>query len=389
MNETKPTPQIGFNQSVLTEEQKLTLGTLTQKMFALGVSVKPLPLISVGPLVSIYRFVPDGSTRVSQIENLSEDFSIILGKEVMVKRFPGETAVSVTVPNDKRTDVLWLPIATEVWKYFQVKNKVDADLLGQKIEGGRQDHTPIPLGFGVDSLGRPFIEDLTSCPHLLIGGTTGSGKSTLIRSIIASIVYTMNSSTINLVLNDTKGTEYIGFAGLPHLLFPISTTVMGGFEQMDFLIEETNRRFKLYPRFQATNIHEYNAACGEQDRLALIVMFIDECADLADMKKVFEEKMGKIVQKSRAAGIHVVASTQRPTAKMIDGTIKSNMQARLSFRFNSQIDSRVVLDCTGAEHLMMQGDMLYKSARGLVRLHSPMAKPADIKSAVEMAIHNG
>lgn len=380
----EPTKIGGEKESpILSLEQKATLALLTQKMFALGVSVKTLPNVSVGPLLSIYRFVPDGSTRISQIENLAEDFSIILGKEVMVKRFPGETAISVTVPNDTRTDVLWLPIATEVWKYYTPWRE------GSPIEM-RSGHVPIPLGFGVDSLGRPFIEDLTSCPHLLVSGTTNSGKSTLIKSLIASIVYTMNSSTIQLVLNDTKGVEFTMFAGLPHLLFPISTTVMGGFEQMDFLIEETERRFKLYPRHHATNIHEWNAACGEADRLSLIVMFIDECADLTDMKKIFEEKMGKITQKSRAAGIHVIASTQRPTAKMIDGTIKANMQARLSFRLPSQIDSRVALNHTGAEHLIMKGDMLYLSAsRGLIRLHSPKASMNDLKSAVEMAVHNG
>lgn len=391
MEQIKPSQPSVVEKPPMTEEQKRTLAILTQKMYALGVNAKPLSDLSVGPLITTYRFVPQDSTKVSQIENLSEDFSLILGKEVMVKRLPGETSVSVTVPNDQRTDVPWLPIATEVWKSFHSKwDRSNGPFPEGKFKGEWPAHTPIPLGFGVDSIGKPFVEDLTLMPHLLIAGTTGGGKSTLIKSLIASIVYTINSSTVQLVMSDTKGVEFTSFAGLPHLMFPIATDVMTTFEQMDFLIEETERRLKKFPKHHATNVNEWNSACSEQERMALIVLLIDECADLTDMKKLFEAKMGKITQKSRAAGIHVIAATQRPSAKMIEGTIKANMQARLSFRLPSQVDSRVALTHDGAQYLMMRGDMLYYSAqRGLIRLHSAKAKPEDIKSAIEMAIHNG
>lgn len=364
-------------------EHKTTTAALLMKMIELGLAVKHIPPISVGPLISIYRFIPDGQTRVSQIENLAEDFSIVLGKEVFIKRMPGETSISFAIPNNERGEVKWLNTATEVWKYW--------NHLSSPIYRLTHKHIPIPLGFGVDHFGCPFIEDLTQIPHLLIAGSTGSGKSTLVKSLIASIVYTVSSSTIQLVLSDTKGVEFTGFAGLPHLLFPIATSAFQTLEQMDFLVEETERRLKKF-RDQgghATNIHEYNAIVDEQHRMTLIVMIIDEAADIMDLGKVADQKLGKIVQKSRAAGIHMIACTQRPDAKMIDGTIKSNFNGRLSFRLPTQIDSRVILGDTGAEHLMMKGDMLYKSPNrpGLHRLHAPKAEMADIFAAVEQAMH--
>jgi S-DNA-T family DNA segregation ATPase FtsK/SpoIIIE len=373
-------------------EQKTTIAALQMKMMELGLSVKPVLPVSVGPLISIYRFIPEGSTKVSQVEALAEDFSVVLGKEIFVKRMPGESSISFAIPNDVRGEVKWLSTATEVWKYWQkatiLKDPLNANV---SLVTRRPVHIPIPLGFGVDYLGRPFIEDLTQIPHLLIAGTTGSGKSTLVKSLIASIVYTVNSSTIQLVLSDTKGVEFTGFAGLPHLLFPIATSVFDTLKQMDFLVEETKRRLDLFRGHgsHATNIHEYNAVDDEQQRLTLITMIIDETADIMDMGKIADEKLDKIVRKSRAAGIHVIACTQRPDAKMIGGTIKANFPGRLSFRLPSQIDSRVILGDTGAEHLMMRGDMLYKSPNrpGLHRLHAPKAEQADIQAAVEQAIH--
>jgi DNA segregation ATPase FtsK/SpoIIIE, S-DNA-T family len=370
----------------MNDEQRKTLASLQLKLIELGLNVKPLPNISVGPLISVYHFTPEGSTKVAQVEAVAEDMSIILGKEVLIKRMPGETSISFAIPNDERTTVKWLDTASEVWKWYvkQVPNEI---VTGADIQ--KPTHTPIPLGFGVDHLGRPFIEDLTQLPHLLIAGTTNSGKSTLIKSLIASIVYTMNSSTVNLVLSDTKAVEFVPFAGLSHLLFPTATSALATLEQMDFLIEETERRLRLFPRHAATNIHEYNSVASEAERLALIVMFIDECADIMDLGKIADQKLGKIVQKSRAAGIHIIAATQRPSAKMIDGTIKANFPARLSFRLPSGVDSRVALNYTGAEHLMMKGDMLYLSPHrpGLHRLHAPLASLVDIKGAVEAAIH--
>lgn len=369
MNEPIKLTQPSAATQAFTEEQKTTLAGIQMKLFELGLSAKPLGEISVGPLISVYRFRPEGKTTVAQLESLSEDMSMIFGKEVMIKRMPGETSVSFAIPNNERTPVNWLDTAKHVWSYYN------------------KHPDSIPLGFGVNYLGRPYIDDLTQMPHLLIAGSTNGGKSTLIKSLIASIVYTMNSSTVNLVLSDTKGVEFVGFTGLPHLLFPTATSVLATLEQMDFLIEETERRLKLYPRVGATNIKEWNSVVGEADRLALIVMFIDECADIMDMKKIADDKLAKIARKSRAAGIHMVASTQRPDAKMIEGAIKANFPCRLSFRLTTSIDSRVALGEGGAERLMTKGDMLYKSPAGLFRLHSPKAELSEIRGAVEAAMH--
>lgn len=383
---TDPIKVTSLNQSAppMSDEQKKTLASLQLKLIELGLNVKPLSNISVGPLISVYRFTPEGSTKVAQVEAVAEDMSIILGKEVLIKRMPGETSISFAIPNDERTIVRWLDTASQVWTWYHKQ----VDTLADDGTHVTNHHTPVPLGFGVDHLGRPFIEDLTQLPHLLIAGTTNSGKSTLIKSLIASIVYTMNSSTVNLVLSDTKAVEFVPFAGLPHLLFPTATSALATLEQMDFLIEETERRLKLFPRHAATNIHEYNSVASEAERLALIVMVIDECADIMDLGKIADQKLGKIVQKSRAAGIYIIAATQRPSVDVIKGTIKSNFPGRLSFRLRSGTDSRTILNDTGAESLMMKGDMLFSSPSrpGLHRLHAPLASLIDIRGAVEAAM---
>jgi S-DNA-T family DNA segregation ATPase FtsK/SpoIIIE len=249
---------------------------------------------------------------------------------------------------------------------------------------------------GSDWLGKVFVDDLTTLPHLLVAGSTGSGKSVFMRSILATIVHKMNN--IKLVLSDTKGVEFNDFIGSPSLIYgeramsPLRTV-----EHMDNLCKETDQRLEAIGNLGARNIQKYNSRFdgNASMRMPYIILAIDELADIVDLanekgraRKIGAEKLDYLTRKARAAGIHVIASTQRPSVDVVKGVVKSNFIARLSFRMPSGIDSRVVLDEEGAEHLMKQGDMLYKSPNfpGLLRLHSGLATSSDIKSVLEYSV---
>jgi DNA segregation ATPase FtsK/SpoIIIE, S-DNA-T family len=363
----------------LTDEQLEVSAKLTMKMVDLGHSVGFIKdQISIGPIVSVYRFAPKGSTKVSHLEAMAEDFAIALGVEnVLVKRIPGESYVSIWVPNKERRYINWRDTISE---FSKVSSK-----------------THIPLNFGVDYLGRPHIQDLSSLPHILIAGSTGSGKSTLLSSFIASIIYSKPSNEVQFVLSDTKGVEFGHFEGAPHLLFPVATTVYQTLERLDWLIEEMNRRLLVFGKRGVRNIHEYNQT--NADRLSHITLIIDELADLLgdsgrasseggpSLGKISSQKIGELARKARASGIHIIAATQRPSTKVVTGDIKANFPARLCFRVPSGIDSRVVLGTEGAEYLLSRGDMLYvdPARPGLHRLHAPIADIRDIQGAVTVA----
>jgi len=370
--------------STQTDEQRAVASAIAFKLASLGLSVKFVEPISVGPIVSAYRFVPVGKTRVAHIEALAQDFAIALSVEdVFVKRMPGEVAVGIFVPNRQRSWVKWRD------KVGQVKGYHDVALY------------KIPLFLGIDYLGNHVVEDLTLFPHLLIAGSTGSGKSTLLSAIIATIVYTVNSNDIKFVLSDTTGVEWGHFVGAPHLLFEPATNIYQTLERLDWLIVIMESRLKELAKYGLRNILEYNASYFDTGtkKLPYIVLVIDELADLlADRRrsdedrspslgKVAESKLSQLAQKARKTGIHVIASTQRPSVKLLAGDIKANFPARLSFRLPSGADSRTVLSTEGAEHLLARGDMLFINPNkpGLQRLHAAEASIEDITAAVEVA----
>lgn len=376
----------------LTEEQKDTIAKIQTKCIMLGYSVKFVLPIDRGPIVSVYRFMPQGGTKVTNIENISDDFAIALGVDsVFVKRLPGEHAVGLFVPNKQRTIVKFQTTVDSVWLASQSKD------------------VSVPLNFGVDYLGRPFVEDLATLPHLLIAGSTGSGKSTLVSSIIASLMYCKPS--VKFVLSDTKNVEFGHFEGAPQLKYDIAKTVYQTVEQLEYIIEEMSERLKLIGGCGDRNFHEYNSHMGVQARTSLgmkdgimtpIVIIIDELADIlgasekmesGDNKrgpaigKIAQAKLSTIVQKSRAAGVYVIACTQRPSVNVVIGSIKANFPARLSFRLPTEADSRTVLGISGAEHLLSKGDMLYISPNrpGITRLHAPFTELEDIKLMTKIA----
>ena len=372
----------------LTAEQVAILAKIAVKFAELGVEADFVPPVAEGPIISAYRFFPTSRTRVSHLEALASDIAVTLGVEdVLIKRLPGESAVGVFVPNAKRSFIDFKNTVNAVWTHQASDLRYD-----------------VPLNLGVDHLGRPAIENLAMLPHLLIAGSTGAGKSTLLSSILATIVYIVNSNAVQLVLSDTKNVEFGHFIGAPHLLFPPATSVYQTLEQMDWVIDEMESRLKKLSKTGCRNVHEYNLICaptgGRCTPLPFIVLVIDELADLLmdrarpsegrgpSIGKIAESKLSTIVQKSRAAGVYVIASTQRPSVNVVIGSIKANFPARLSFRLPSEADSRTVLGFSGAEHLLSRGDMLFVSPNrpGVLRLHAPYASITDIQAAVEAAI---
>ena len=366
--------------------QKATYVVLVHKLTELGLNVRPSDTVSEGPILTIYRVIPFGSTKVSHIEAISADLAIALGVEdVVVKRIPGEAAVSLFIPNKDRRWVDWkLEIGGVATIVKAMKPKV-------------------PLFLGVDHLGRYVIEDLTLFPHLLIAGSTGGGKSTLTTSLIGTLAWLYKPNEVRFALSDTKGVEFGHFIGLPHLLFDPATNIYRTLEQMDWLIEEMERRLHLCSKAQVHNIIEYNERFTTTT-LPYVVFLIDELADLLlDSRKEGDEgkgptlgkiahgKLFKLAQKARATGIHVIASTQRPSVKLVDGDVKANFPARLSFRLPSEADSRTVLGTSGAEHLLARGDMLFISPNkpGISRVHAPKSEVEDVKACVEYASRRG
>ena len=370
----------------LTDEQLRTVAVLQVKLTSLGVDGHFLQEAMEGPIITLYKFVPQNATRVSLIERLSDDMAVALGVEaVQVKRLPGESAVGISVPNKDKKLVNFRDCVGSVWSNYN--------------SGGKR----IPLLFGIDYMGQSIVEDLSLLPHLLIAGATGSGKSTFLNSILAALIYTVPSSRVKLVLSDVKQVEFTNYVGTPHLLYPISTSVKETLEHMEWVIDEINKRLSTLAKALCQNILQYNE---KFKTMPYIVMVIDELAEILQDQsrdtyvddlnkeklgktygKIAEHRLGLIAQKARATGIHVIAATQRPSVKVVEGNIKANFPARVSFRLPSEADSRTILGTSGAEQLLSQGDMLYLSPNtpAIRRLHAPYATITDIQAAIEMA----
>lgn len=362
----------------LTQEQLETLASLIERLHSLGVTAKFVD-VAEGPVVTVYRFLPTGKTRVSHLEALSADFAVATGSEaIVVKRVPGDTAVGVFVPNRVRVPVHFRDCVAKAW--------------------GVKDEKAVPLCLGIDNYGNFIVEDLAEMPHLLVAGSTGSGKSTLLTSLIAASVYLVDSSRLALILSDTKGVEFAHFAKVPHLLFEPATSPYQTCERMEWLVNETDRRMKEFKYAGLRNIKEYNE--GNQKPFPFIILIIDELADILTDRSKTDDKLSlgklaaaqlsRIVARSRAAGCYVIAATQRPSVDIVAGSIKSNFPARISFRLPSQIDSRTVLGYGGAEHLLSQGDMLFVNPNkpGLIRLHAPLASYVDVEACVEASVRS-
>ena len=324
--------------------------------------------IQIGPRVSRYEIKIPKGTRVDKIRRLTNDIAIALGvrtirMELSVPRKP--QTIAIEVPNSISGTVhISSIVKTEIFKTMK---------------------TPTPLVLGLDVKGRPIIEDLRKQPHLLIAGATGSGKSVCINTILTVMLLKSSPQSLKLMLIDPKRVELSAFAHLPHLLFPILTEANEAVAGLEWMLMEMDRRYKILKESKVRSIESFNAQVEESQKLPYIVIVIDELADLMMVSaKDTEQKIARLAQLARAAGIHLIIATQRPSTDVITGLIKANIPARIAFAVSSQVDSRVILDTTGAEKLLGMGDMLFVSPRYRhpIRIQGAYTSDEDIENVV-------
>jgi S-DNA-T family DNA segregation ATPase FtsK/SpoIIIE len=365
-------------QSVNEEELKLVAQVLTAKYAEFDVHGQ-VTQINPGPVVTTFEFKPEAGIKYSRIIGLTDDLCLALRAEsILVERMPGKSTVGIQVPNRER-EIIWLRENIESQEFLGTKSK-------------------LTIAMGKDINGRIAAADLAGMPHLLIAGSTGTGKSVAINAMIMSILYKSTPDEVRLVLVDPKRLELGNYEGVPHLYTPIITEPKLAANALRNAVREMERRLKLLAAKGVRNIDSYNRlfddtpslfseqATGDEGPIPKIVIIIDELADLMmlDGNNV-EESITRLAQMARAVGIHLVLATQRPSVDVITGLIKANFPARVSFRVATKVDSRTILDANGAESLLGRGDMLYLpsgSAR-VHRLHAPYVTEKEIEAVVE------
>ena len=297
--------------------------------------------VSVGPVVTRYELKPAAGVKLSRIEALDSDLSLALAARTLriEAPVPGKSVVGIEVPN-LAIGMVTLKDVAETAMFKDASSK-------------------LTVALGRDVAGSPIVADLAKLPHLLIAGQTGSGKSVSINSIICSLLMTATPDDVRLILADPKRVELAGFNNIPHLVVPVVTDHDKILNALYWAVGEMDRRYRLFARATARNIEAYNAARTGPDRIPYIVLIIDELADLMMSAPIQVEKaITRLAQLARATGIHLVVATQRPSVDVITGLIKANIPARIAFATASSIDSRTILDMTGAEKLLGRGDML-------------------------------
>ena len=316
--------------------------------------------INNGPVVSLYEFEPAPGVKVSKIINLSDDLARNTSStSARVSTIPGKNTVGIEIPNELRESV-----------YLK-------EIIGNEKFQKKEINLPIAIGKSIS--GMPIIGDLTSMPHLLIAGTTGSGKSVCINTIIVSLLYKLSPDLCKFILIDPKMLELSAYEGIPHLLTPVITDSKKAASALGWTVKEMNSRYKLMSKDGVRNIDGYNSK--HKLKMPYIVVVVDEMSDLMLVAgKEIENYIQKLSQMARAAGIHIIMATQRPSVDVITGTIKANFPTRISFRVSSKIDSRTILGEQGAEQLLGNGDMLFmSSANRIVRIHGPYVSEKEIE----------
>ena len=316
---------------------------------------------SHGPVVTLNEFEPAAGVKVSKIINLSDDIARNTSSEsARISIIPGSNTVGIELPNTTRESVYLSEIL------------INADFKKKEIK--------LPIALGKSISGNPIVGDLSSMPHLLIAGTTGSGKSVCINTIILSLLYRHTPEKCKFILIDPKMLELSTYEGVPHLLCPVITEAKKAASVLGWVVKEMESRYRLMTKEGVRNIDSYNS----KHRLPMpyIVVVVDEMSDLMLVAgKEIENYIQKLSQMARAAGIHIIMATQRPSVDVITGTIKANFPTRISFQVTSKIDSRTILGEQGAEQLLGKGDMLYmSSANRIVRIHAPFVSDNEIEN---------
>ena len=316
--------------------------------------------INNGPVVSLYEFEPAPGIKVSKIVNLSDDIARNTSSiSARVSPVPGKSTVGIEIPNPKRESVILSEIISS--------------------ENFRKRDVKLPITLGKSISGLPLVADLASMPHLLVAGTTGSGKSVCINSIILSILFKHSPETCKLILIDPKMLELSSYEGIPHLLTPVITDANKATSALSWTVREMENRYKLMSSEGVRNIDSYNQK--HKLKMPYIVVAVDEMSDLMLVSgKEIENYVQKLSAMARAAGIHIIMATQRPSVDVITGTIKANFPTRISFQVSSKIDSKTILGEQGAEQLLGKGDMLFmSSANKIFRIHGPYVSEKEIE----------
>jgi len=323
-----------------------------------------------GPVVSTFEFKPAANVKVSKILNLQDDLAMALSAETIRIQapIPGKDVVGIEIPNET-VDTIYL-----------------REILDDKLF--QDSSSPLTIVLGKDIVGKPFVTDLKKLPHLLIAGTTGSGKSVGINAMILSLLYKNSPDQLRLLMIDPKMLEFSTYNDIPHLLTPVITKPKQAIVALNNMVAEMERRYELMAETRTKNIENYNEKIKKEggEHFPYIVVIIDELADLMMTSgKDVEISIARLAQKSRACGIHLIVATQRPSVDVVTGLIKANLPSRISYRVGQKVDSKIILDQMGAESLLGRGDMLFTppGSPALVRLHAPWATEDEIEKIVE------
>ena len=343
---------------------------LEDTLMSFGVEAKVLQ-VTKGPSVTRFEIQPSPGVKVSKIVNLQDDIALGLAASAvrMEAPIPGKSAIGIEVPNKKQTPVFLREVLDS--KEFQESNK------------------KISFALGKDITGTCIVGDLSEMPHMLIAGATGSGKSVCINSLIVSLLYKYSPDDIKLLMIDPKVVELSVYNGIPHLLIPVVTEPKKAAGALNWAVNEMDKRYELFTKYKVKNIKSYNQQVEKgfiSEKLPYIVLIVDELADLMmTCPNDVEDYICRLAQKARAAGIHLIIATQRPSVDVITGVIKANIPSRISFAVSSGIDSRTILDQPGAEKLLGRGDMLYSpmGANKPLRIQGAFISEEEVENVVE------
>ena len=353
-----------------------TASKLQKTLYSFGVSAK-VENVSVGPTITRYELKPAEGVRVSKIANLADDIALSLAAETIriEAPIPGKQAVGIEIPN-KEKEVVHLRDIIDSNDFKSAKSK-------------------LAFALGKNAAGEAIVTDIAKMPHVLIAGSTGSGKSVCINTLITSIIYKSKPSEVKLVMVDPKVVELSVYNGIPHLLIPVVTDPKKAAGALAWAVQEMVNRYHLFAEKNVRDIAGYNEALekeGAEGKLPQIVIIIDELADLMMVaKNDVEDAICRLAQMARAAGMHLVIATQRPSVDVITGIIKANIASRISFAVTSQVDSRTILDSAGAEKLLGKGDMLFFPTGVLkpIRIQGAFISDGEVEKIVSFLKENG
>ena len=323
-----------------------------------------------GPIVTTFEFKPAPNVKVSKILNLQDDLAMAL-KATTIRiqaPIPGKDVVGIEVPNEDTQTIYMREI-------------LESELF-------QNSKSPLTIILGKDIVGKPFVTDLKKLPHLLIAGTTGSGKSVGINAMILSLLYKNSPDNLKMIMIDPKMLEFSMYNDIPHLLTPVITKPTEAINALASMVTEMEKRYTMMASTRTKNIENYNEKAQKDgfDKFPYIVIIIDELADLMMTSgKEVEISIARIAQKARACGIHLIVATQRPSVDVVTGLIKANLPSRISYKVGSKVDSKIIIDSLGAESLLGRGDMLFTppGMSGLVRVHAPWSSENEIDRVVD------